>query len=74
MHHCDFTWYLWKVRPALGMLGVLASLYIFMHAQFTGYHYIVDLFAGMVLAAVSVVLAEWVTDRMLALREHGQSA
>ncbi len=56
-----FTWYLWKTHPLPGLIGALATLYCFMHAKFTGFHYYADLIAGVVLCAAAIAIADRLT-------------
>jgi hypothetical protein len=56
-----FTWYMWKANKSAGCAGLLISLYCFVHAKLTGFHYYADLFAGMLLAAIAIWVANWLT-------------
>lgn len=60
-----FSWYMYKSNKFFGVIGALITLYCFVHAQLTGFHYIIDLIAGFALATIAIIIAE----KMLKMRE-----
>lgn len=49
---------MWRIHPVLGMLMIPVAAYIVIFAMLTGFHYVVDIVAGILLA----LLAYWLTN------------
>lgn len=64
------TYYLFKKNTPAGVAGLLATLYFFIHAKLTGLHYYIDLLIGLLLAYISIKIANKLTLITLTTRSN----
>jgi membrane-associated phospholipid phosphatase len=65
-HAASAVLYMWALWPVRGIGGVAAALDLLMiaAAPVTGAHYMIDVFGGVALAAISIFLGKYFLDAL----------